>query len=56
MHLTSYGTLVILITSTGEFLSYFTIRFSFVSFHCKKRKVVAGLFLCYPVFAAEIHS
>ena len=51
MHLTSCGTLVILITSTGESLLYFTVSFSFVSFHCKKKKnkikrVAAELFFC----------
>ena len=36
---------MILITSTGEFLLYFTVIF--FSFHIKKKKkVVAGLFLC----------
>ena len=53
MHLTSCGTLVILITSTSELFLYFTvIFFSFI----KKKKVVAGLFLGCPAFAAGIHS
>ena len=38
---------MILITSTGEFILYFTVSFFFlVSFHYKKKKVAAGLFLC----------
>ena len=57
MHLTSCSTLVILITSTGESLLYFTARFSFVSFHFKKKKkVAAGLFcvvLCCLFFMQE---
>ena len=36
MHLTSCGTLVILITSTGELLLYFTVIF--FSFHIKKKE------------------
>ena len=48
---------MILITSTGELLLYFTVIF--FSFHKKrkkkKRKVVAGLFLGCPAFAAGIH-
>ena len=43
---------MILITSTGELLVYFTVIF--FSFHIKK-KVVAGLFLGCPAFAAGIH-
>ena len=50
---TSCGTLVILITSSGEFsfIILFGILhsvFFLVSFHCKKKKkkVAAGLFLC----------
>ena len=48
---------MILITSIGEFLLYYCQLF-FISFHCKqkKKKVVAGLFLCCPVFAVGIHS
>ena len=54
MHLTSCGTLVILITSTGAFILYFTvICFSFIS--KKKKKIVAGLFLGCPAFVAGIH-
>ena len=52
MQVRSCETLVILITSTGEFLLYITVIF-LVSF--KKKKVVAGLFLGCPVFAAGIH-
>ena len=48
MHLTSCVTLVILITSTGEFPLYFTVIFFLVS-------IVAGLFLGSPAFAAGIH-
>ena len=45
---------MILITSTGELLLYFTVIF--FSFHIKKKKkVVAGLFLGCPAFAAGIH-
>ena len=40
MHLTSYGTLVILITSTGELLLYFIVIF--FSFHKKKLKISAA--------------
>ena len=54
MHLTSCGTLVILIRSTSEFLLYF-IGSSFFLFHFtvkkkekekEKKRVAAGLFLC----------
>ena len=49
---------MILITSTGELLLYFTVIF--FSFHIKKKNSAAGslLFLCCPVFtfAAGIHS
>ena len=42
---------MILITSTGEFLLYFTVRFFF--FFCfislKKKRVAVGLFLCFFV-------
>ena len=48
---------MILITSTGELLLYFTVIF--YSFHIKKKKkkkrVVAGLFLGCPAFATRIH-
>ena len=48
---------MILITSTGEFLLYFTVSFSFVSF--KKIYIFAAGFvfvvLCCPVFDARIH-
>ena len=46
---------MILITSTSELLLYFTVIF--FSFHIKKkkRKVVAGVFLGCPAFAAGIH-
>ena len=68
MHLTSCGTLVILITSFGEFLLYFiVIFFIFFSFHIyiyiyiyiyikQCCRIVSVLFLCCPVFAAGIHS
>ena len=67
MHLTSCGTLVILITSTGEFLLYFTVSFFLVSFHLKKKKFrslkifkkkkkfAAGLFFCCPISTAGLH-
>ena len=42
---------MILITSTGELLLYFTVIF----FSFKKKKVVAGLFLGILAFAAGIH-
>ena len=35
---------MILITSTGELLLYFTVMF--FSFHIKKKNSAAGLFLC----------
>ena len=38
---------MILITRTGEFLLYFTVSFSFVSFPKKKKKVAAGLFFFF---------
>ena len=44
---------MILITSTGELLLYFTIIF--FSFHIKEKKVVAGFFLGYPAYATGIH-
>ena len=53
MQVRSCETLVILITSTGELLLYFTVIF--FSFHVKKKEVVAGLFLGCPAFAAGIH-
>ena len=52
---------MILITSTGEFLLYFTvICFSFISLRKKKKiccRIVFFFFvvLCCPVFAAGIH-
>ena len=52
MHLTSYGILVILITSTGEFFLYFTISFSFVSFLKKKKKLLQGCF-CVALFLLQ---
>ena len=54
MHLTSRGTLVILITSIGEFILYYCQFFFYFHFTVKK-KIVAGLFLCCPVFAVGIH-
>ena len=45
MHLTSCGTLVILITSIGEFLLYYC-QFFFISFHCKKKCCCRTVFLC----------
>ena len=52
---------MILITSTGEFLLYFTVIFFLVSFHCKKKKkkrVAAGLFFFFflglPYFYCRI--
>ena len=54
MQVRSCETLVILITSTGELLLYFTVIF--FSFHIKKKKkVVAVLFLGCPASAAGIH-
>ena len=55
MQVRSCETLVILITSTGELILYFTVIF--FSFHIKKKKkkVVAGLFLGCPASAAGIH-
>ena len=39
VHLTSSGTLVILITSFGEFLSYFIVNFfQYISLYIKKKK------------------
>ena len=52
MQVRSCETLVILITSTGELLLYFTVIF--FSFHIKK-KFVAGLFLGCPASAAGTH-
>ena len=58
MHLTSCGTLVILITSIGEFLLYFTVSFFLVSFHCKKKRkkiycrIVSVLF-CVALFLLQ---
>ena len=52
MQVRSCETLVILITSTGELLLYFTVIF--FSFHIKK-KVVAGLFLGCPASATGTH-
>ena len=46
---------MILITSIGEFLLYFTVIFFLVSFQKKKKKVAVGLFLGCPAFAAGIH-
>ena len=42
---------MILITSTGEFLLYFTVRFFFFFFFIslKKKRVAVGLFLCFFV-------
>ena len=38
---------MILITSTGEFILYFTVSLFLVSFHYKKKKrFAAGLFFC----------
>ena len=54
MHLKSCGTLVILITSIGEFLLYYCQFFFY--FISKKKKVPAGLFLGCPAFAVGIHS
>ena len=45
---------MILITSFGEFLLYFIIIY-FILFSFHKKKVVAGLFLGCPAFAAGIH-
>ena len=45
---------MILITSIGEFLLYFTVIF-FIFISLKKKKIVVGLFLCCPVFAVGIH-
>ena len=45
---------MILITSTGEFLLYFTVSFSFVSLQKKKKKVAAGLFFCVVLCATFI--
>ena len=45
---------MILITSTGELLLYFTVIF--FSFHKKKKKKsVAGSFLCGPISTAGLH-
>ena len=41
------GTLVILITSTGEFLLYFTVNFSFVSFQKKKKSCCRTVFFFF---------
>ena len=49
------GTLLILITSFGEFILYFIVIFLFYFHFIKKKKVVAGLFLGCPAFAAGIH-
>ena len=48
VHLTSCGTLVILITNTGELLLYFTVIFYSYHIYIKKKKKnsVARLFLC----------
>ena len=46
---------MILITSTGELLLYFTVIFYFIFISKKKKKVVAGLFLGCPASAAGIH-
>ena len=59
MHLTSFGTLLILITSTGEFLLYFAISFffSFISLQ-KKIYFLQDYFyvvLCCLVLAAGVH-
>ena len=53
MQVRSCETLVILITSTGELLLYFTVIF--FSFHIKKKNLVAGLFLGCPASAAGTH-
>ena len=56
MHLTSRRTLVILITSIGEFL-LFHCHFFLVSFKKinKSKNFAAGLLLCSPVLAAGVH-
>ena len=54
---------MILITSTGESLLYFTVSFSFVSFHWKKKKKLLQdcffFFFCVvlgcPISTAELH-
>ena len=50
---------MILITSFGEFLLYFIVIFFVILFSFQKKKkggkVVAGLFLGCPAFAAGIH-
>ena len=57
VHLTSCGTLVILITSIGEFILYFTVNFYFIfiSYIKRKKKSCCRIVLCclvLPVFAA----
>ena len=56
MHLTSCGTLVILITSIGEFLLYYS-RFFFLFHFTKKKKngCCRTVFLCCPVLTAGVH-
>ena len=54
MYLTSCETLVILITSFGEFLLYFIVIF-LILFSYIKKKVVAGLFLGCSASTAGIH-
>ena len=52
---------MILITSTGEFLLYFTVSFSFVSFKKKRKKkellqdCFFGVVLGYLVCTAGLH-
>ena len=53
MHLTSCGTLVILITSTGEFLLYFTVIFFSV---IKKKKQCCRIFFCVVLCAIFIQQ
>ena len=57
MHLTTCGTLLILITSTGELLLYFTVIF--FSFHKKKGKIscrtVFGVVLCCLISTAGLN-
>ena len=54
MQVRSCETLVILITSTGEFLLYFTVIFFLFHFFLKK-KVAVGLFLGCPSVATGIN-
>ena len=46
---------MILIISIGELLLYFTVIFFSFHIYIKKGKVVAGLFLGCPAFAAGIY-